>query len=393
MKIHRVLAEASVSILREVFRNHHVLDRELAAAFEANRKWGKRDRSFIAETVFEVTRWRRLLATLAGCDEIRALCAAQWVRTSLEVPDWWQSGAASADEILSRNEAMAGLPFAIRESIPDWLDETGRAELGERWEPEIEALNRRAPVYLRVNRLRCEMEDAIGWLAGEGIDATPVDGVPDALVLPPGKVLPKSLRNDGRVEIQDAGSQLIAPMLASRPGDRIIDACCGAGGKALQIASLGGNDGVIHALDVDARKLDELRHRARRARASCIRTAPILDDTIKGFAGKADRLLLDVPCSGLGTLRRQPDLKWRLKPAEFERVREVQTSILATYPEMLKPGGTLVYATCSILPSENAGAVRKRIDEGGFTLVDEKVISPAGLGFDGFYAAVLVKDA
>lgn len=393
MKIHRVLAEACVSILREVFRNHRVLDRELAAAFEANRKWGKRDRSFIAETVFEVTRWRRLLAALAGCDEIRALCAAQWIRMNLEVPDWWQSGAASADEILSRNEETEDLPFAIRESIPDWLDETGRAELGDRWEPEIEALNRRAPVYLRVNRLRCEIEDAIGWLAGEGVDAAPVDGVPDALVLPPGKVLPKSLRHDGRVEIQDAASQLIAPMLASRPGDRIIDACCGAGGKALQIASLCGNDGVIHALDVDARKLDELRHRARRARASCIRTAPILDDTIKGFARKADRLLLDVPCSGLGTLRRQPDLKWRLKPAELERIREVQNSILATYPEMLKPGGTLVYATCSILPSENAGAVRKRIDEGGFTLVDEKVISPAGLGFDGFYAAVLGKDA
>lgn len=392
MKMHRLLAEACVSILREVFRNHRVLDHELAAAFETNRKWGRRDRSFVAETVFEVARWRRLLGQLAGCEEISALCAAQWTRMGYQIPEWWQSGALPADEILTRESAARDLPFAIRESIPDWLDQLGRTELADRWEPEIEALNRRAPVFLRVNRLLGNVDDAIEWLAAEGVAASRVDGVPDALVLPPGKTLPKPLRASGRVEIQDAGSQLIVPMLDARPGQRIVDACSGAGGKTLQIASLMRNEGNLHALDIDARKLDELSRRARRARVSCIRPAPIVANTVAGFTGVADRLLLDAPCSGLGTLRRQPDLKWRLKPADLERVRDVQRRILSEYPAMLKPGGRLVYATCSILPSENEDAVRKRIDEGGFTLVDEKRISPAACGFDGFYAAALVKD-
>ena len=392
MKIHRILAEASASILREVFRRRRVLDHELAAAFEANRKWGRRDRSFVAETVFEVARWRRLLAAIAGCEDIRALCAAQWVRMGLEVPAWWESGAATADEIRSRDAAAANLPFAVRESIPDWLDEVGRAELGARWEAEIAALNRRAPVFLRVNRLRTTVDEALQWLAEEGVAATRVGGLPDALVLPPGKELPKPLRHYGRVEIQDAGSQMISPMLGALPGERVIDACAGAGGKSLHLAALMAGQGIIHALDVDGRKLDELRRRARRARASIVRADPLGDQTVSGFSGKADRLLLDAPCSGLGTLKRQPDLKWRLRPAELERIREVQADLLDRYPAMLKPGGTLVYATCSILPSENRQAIQKRIGEGGFSLADELVISPAEFGFDGFYAARLVKD-
>lgn len=392
MKIHRILADSCVGILRDVFRNGRVLDHELAAVFSSNRKWGKRDRAFVAETVFEVTRWRRVLGFLADCDEITALCAAQWLRTGYDVPDWWESGALPADEVVTRESEVSRLPFAVRESIPEWLDETGRSELGDRWEAEIEALNRRAPVYLRVNRLRCSTEEARDWLVSEGVEVAPVEGVPDALVLPPGRFLPKALRTDGRIEIQDAGSQLIIPMLEPRPGERVIDACCGAGGKALQTAAWMENQGTLYALDTASRKLDELRRRARQARATCIRTAPILDDTVAGFTEVADRLLLDVPCSGLGTLRRQPDLKWRLKPSSLDRVRSVQRRILDEYPAMLKPGGRLVYATCSILPSENEDAVRKRVDEGGFTLVDERRISPNAVGFDGFYAAALVKD-
>lgn len=391
VKIHRILAEAAADILREVFREGKVLDHTLAAAFAGNPRWGKRDRAFIAETVFEVTRWRRALEYVAGASDVAALCAAQWARMGIELPDWWRHPGAPAAEMGDRESTLADQPRAIRESIPDWLDALGQAELGDAWEAEIHALNRRAPVFLRVNTLMTTRDEAIAWLGENQVDAAPVDGLADALVLAPGKMLPKPLRTDGRIEIQDAGSQLIAPLLDVHPGQRVIDACAGAGGKALHLAALLQNDGRLYAMDVDENKLRELKFRARRARASCIVTKPILESTPDDFHHIADRLLIDAPCSGLGTLRRQPDLKWRLKPAQLDRTRSIQRALLASYPAMLKPGGRLVYATCSILPSENRAAIQPMIDSGEWEFAGETPISPAGCGFDGFYAAALIK--
>ena len=393
MKMHRILAEAASGIVKSVFKEHKVLDHALAAAFEENPKWGKRDRGFIAETVFEVVRWRRALGFLADSEEAKAMCAAQWVRMGYEIPEWWTFKGLQADAMKAREDDLAGQPRAIRESIPDWLDDLGAAELGDAWDAEITALNRRAPVFLRVNTLKITREKAIEWLATFNVEAAEVPCFPDALVLAAGKSLPKALRTDGRVEIQDAGSQLIAPLLDAQPGERIIDACSGAGGKALHLAALMGNEGRVFGMDVDGKKLAELERRAKRAGATCIKTKAITETTPADFAGIADRLLIDAPCSGLGTLKRQPDLKWRLKAAQLERVRGIQQELLATYTAMLKPGGRLVYSTCSILPSENRAAVDSLLARGGFTLLEERPVSPAASGFDGFYAAALVKDA
>jgi 16S rRNA (cytosine967-C5)-methyltransferase len=390
--MHRLLAEAAAGIAKSVFREHKVLDHSLAAAFEENPKWGKRDRGFIAETVFEVVRWRRALGFVADSEETNALCAAQWLRMGYEIPEWWMFKGASAGEMQSRETELAAQPRAIRESIPDWLDDLGVSELGDVWDAEIAALNQRAPVFLRVNTLKTTREKAIEWLASNGVEVTEVPDLPDALALAPGKALPKPLRTDGRVEIQDAGSQLIAPLVDPQPGERVIDACSGAGGKALHLAALMGNVGRIFAMDVDAKKLAELERRAKRAGATCVKAKPITDTTPSDFAGIADRLLIDSPCSGLGTLKRQPDLKWRLKPAQFDRVRAIQKELLARYTAMLKPGGRLVYATCSILPSENRAAVDSLLETGGFSLVEERPVSPAATGFDGFYAVALVKN-
>lgn len=392
MKMHRILAEAASGIVKSVFKEHKVLDHALAAAFEENPKWGKRDRSFIAETVFEVTRWRRALGFLSDSEETNAMCAAQWVRMGYGIPDWWTYKGLAADEMIAREAELAAQTRAVRESIPDWLDELGEQELGAAWDEEIAALNRRAPVFLRVNTLRTTLSEAIAWLAESGVDAAEVPGLPDALVLAPGKALPKLLRTDGRVEIQDAGSQRIAPLLDPQPGERIIDACSGAGGKALHLAALMRNDGRVFAMDVDAKKLSELERRAKRAGATCVKPKPITETTSADFAEIGDRLLIDAPCSGLGTLKRQPDLKWRLKPAQLDRVRGIQKELLADYTAMLKPGGRLVYATCSILPSENRTAVDSLLDRGGFTLLEEHPVSPALTGFDGFYAASLLKE-
>ncbi len=393
MKMHRILAEAASGIVKSVFKEHKVLDHALAAAVEENPKWGKRDRGFIAETVFEVVRWRRALGFLSDSEETNAMCAAQWVRMGYEIPEWWTFKGLAADEMKGREADLAAQPRAVRESIPDWLDELGLMELGSAWDAEIAALNQRAPVFLRVNTLKTTRTKAIEWLASFDVVATEVPDMPDALVLAPGKALPKPLRTDGRVEIQDAGSQLIAPLLDPQPGERVIDACSGAGGKALHIAALMGNDGRVFGMDVEPKKLAELERRAKRAGATCLKAKEISATTPVDFAELADRLLIDAPCSGLGTLKRQPDLKWRLKPAQIERVRGIQKELLATYTAMLKPGGRLVYATCSILPSENRAAVDSLLEKGGFTLDSECPLSPAATGFDGFYAAALVKNA
>ncbi len=388
-RIHRPLAEAAADILRQVFRDGKVLDRALDRALAANPRWGRRDRAFIAETACEVARWRRALEFLAGAPDVPALCAAQWTRMGLEIPAWWRHPGATPAEIRDREGALGGQPRAIRESIPDWLDQLGRDELGPAWDAEIHALNRRAPVFLRVNTLLATRDEAVAWLRANQVHATPVAGLPDALVLPPGKLLPKPLRADGRVEIQDAGSQLIAPMLDARPGQYVIDACAGAGGKTLHLAALMRNQGRIHAMDVNAAKLRILESRARRARATCLVKTPVTASTPAGHAATADRLLIDAPCSGLGTLRRQPDLKWRLTPDRLRRIRATQRDLLAAFQAMLRPGGRLVYATCSVLPSENRAAIAPLLETGAWSLAAESTVSPAATGFDGFYAAAL----
>ena len=391
--MHRNLAEAAAQVADSVFREGRVLDHELASAFGAHPKWGKRDRAFVAETVFEVVRWRRATAFLADCEETdtMTLCAAQWHRMGIEVPDWWRHGGANESDIVAREALLSTQPRAIRESIPDWLDELGVGELGDRWDAELVELNRKPRVFLRANTLRNTREEAMTWLAGHGVETAPVEGLPDALVLPEGKSLPKALRAEGRVEIQDAGSQRIAPLLRARPGEIVIDACCGAGGKTLHLAAILGNQGIIHAMDIEPRKLDELKRRAAVAGATCIRTSMADAGTVAALAGVADHLLIDAPCSGLGTLKRQPDLKWRLRPSQLDRVRNVQRELLASYPSMLKTGGVLVYATCSVLPSENNEAVRRLVDSDAFECLEELRISPSATGFDGFYAAALVK--
>ena len=391
MKIHRPMAEAAAAMIRETLREKKVLDRVMQDAFAANPKWGKRDRAFIAETAFETVRWRRALEFMADSSSIAALCAAQWTRMGLEIPAWWTHSAAPPDEMRKREFELAGQPRAVRESIPDWLDELGENELGAAWGAELAALNRRAPVFLRVNTLRNDRAEAVAWLADAGVACEPVPGLPDALVLPPGKTLAKPLLAEGRVEVQDAGSQTIAPLLDPQPGECVIDSCAGAGGKTLQLAALMRNEGRIYAMDVSARKLEELTRRARRARAKIIRIKSWQDVTPADFAGMADRLLIDAPCSGLGTLRRQPDLKWRLTTAKLDAVRALQNQILREHAAMLKPGGRLVYATCSILPSENRAAAEMLLATDEFTLVSEHPVSPAATGFDGFHAVVMEK--
>lgn len=393
MKLHRHLCASTLEIAKSILVNHRVLDHELAAAFEANPKWGKRDRNFVAESLFETTRWRRALAFLVDSEETNSLLTAQWLLMGYELPEWHEYKGLPASEILARQEKLSEQPRAIRQSIPDWLDQLGEAELGTLWEPQLAALNEKPSVFLRVNTLLATVPDTIVWLAEYGVEVTPLSGHPHALALLPGKILPKALRLDGRIEIQDPSSQSIAPLLDPQPGQRIIDACSGAGGKALHLAALSDNGARVFAMDVDAKKLDQLKYRAKRARATAISPKPITETTPVDFENIADSLLIDSPCSGLGTLKRQPDLKWRLKPAALDRVRSIQAQLLAEYPRMLKPGGKLLYATCSILPSENQDQVARFLEKrpGEYELISQTNLLPSQTGHDGFHASLLRK--
>jgi 16S rRNA (cytosine967-C5)-methyltransferase len=391
MRLYRNLAAAVVHNLESVLDHGRYADKVLESSFRHNPKWGARDRRFVAETTYDIVRWYRLFAEISGANEgdYWPLLAAWCFRKGIEIPAWDELGPVSAKAMGARLEAATG-KRAVRESIPDWLDAVGERELGAAWDRELAALNEPARVVLRANTLKIRREQLEDILRDEeGVDTEPLSDFPDALVLRERQNLVglKSFR-EGLFEVQDAGSQCIAPFLESAPGMRVIDACAGAGGKTLHLAALMQNRGRILALDTDDKKLAELRRRARRAGVSDIVESRQITSSkvIKRLANSADRVLLDVPCSGLGTLRRNPDAKWKLSPESLDQVRALQQEILSGYAQMLKPGGLLVYATCSILPSENQAQVARFLETrgNGFETVEERLLLPSA-GFDGFY--------
>jgi len=283
----------------------------------------------------------------------------------------------------------------IRESIPDWMDGLGAAELGEeKWEKEIHALNEQAKVVLRANTLKTTKQELQKKLLESEIETEVSLNYPDALILKKRKnVFTSSAFKEGLFEVQDASSQLVAPFLQLKNGMRVIDSCAGAGGKTLHISALMNNKGKVVALDNVQWKLDELKKRARRAGSSNVETHCIdSPEDFKRFENTADRLLLDVPCSGLGVLRRNPDAKWKLSLEFIKKVKIVQQKILNDYSIMLKRGGLMVYSTCSILPSENEKQIERFLSEkqNEYELTEQKIIYPSE-GFDGFYMAGIKK--
>jgi 16S rRNA (cytosine967-C5)-methyltransferase len=391
MRIHRNLAEAVVHNLRDILTDGRYADKVIEWSLKQNPRWGARDRRFVAETTYDIVRWYRLFAEIADAGEADywPLLAAWCFRKDMAIPDWDEFKAASPERMGERLEAAADAR-AIRESIPDWLDQQGKQELGAAWDRELQALNEPARVVLRANTLKVTRDQLRDILReDEGIETDTLPGFPDALALKERQNLFRlQAFREGLFELQDAGSQRIAPFLEALPGMRVVDACAGAGGKTLHLAALMQNRGRILALDTGEQKLAELKKRARRAGASDIVESRHISSSkvIKRLAKSADRVLLDVPCSGLGTLRRNPDAKWKLSPEFLARVRTLQQEILSTYAEMLKPGGILVYASCSILPSENQAQIASFLETRGdaFERIEEQSLMPSE-GFDGFY--------
>jgi 16S rRNA (cytosine967-C5)-methyltransferase len=272
------------------------------------------------------------------------------------------------------------------------MDELGFAELSFKWNKELEALNNQAAVVLRANTLKTSVQNLQSQLLKEGVDTEHIKGT-DALILKERKnIFTSPLFKQGMFEIQDASSQYVAPFLRAEPGMCIIDACAGAGGKALHIAALTKNKSKLIALDIEEKKLTELQRRATRAGAKIETKLISSPKTIKDLNKTADRLLLDVPCSGLGVIKRNPDAKWKLSLERINELKKIQEQILQDYTAMLKVGGLLVYATCSILPSENNKQVEHFLAQNkNFSFIEDKTIYPSE-GFDGFYMCLMKRE-
>jgi 16S rRNA (cytosine967-C5)-methyltransferase len=402
MRLHRNLVFAVVDALNYIFNEGEYADKVVEKVLKYDKRWGARDRGFIAETTYELVRWRRLYAEIA---EVKAPYSRQnlfrmfavWaVLKGIKLPDWKQIEPTPERRIKGKFDELSKIR-KFRESVPDWMDELCAKALGEAlWTKEIHALNEQAEVILRVNTLKTTKDNLSSILHEVGIETESIKGYPDALRLKErSNVFITDAFKNGWFEVQDASSQLVAPFLDVKPGQRVVDTCAGAGGKTLHLAALMENKGQLIALDIYGNKLKELKRRAKRDGAHNVETRAI-DSTkvIKKLYDTADRVLIDAPCTGLGVLKRNPDAKWKLQPDFLDKIMVTQQQILQDYSRIVKPGGKLVYATCSILPQENIQQVKKFLgsDAGkDFNLIKDNNIYASKTGFDGFYMALLEK--
>ena len=402
MRLHRNLCFAVIDGLLLIFNEGEYADKVIQKLLKRDKRWGSRDRGFVAETTYDIVRWKRLYAEIAQIkepfsrDDAWRLFAVWATLKGIKLPDWKYFEGTPTRKIKGRFDELSK-DRKFRESIPDWIDELGVKELGEaKWTKELAMQNKQANVILRVNTLKTSKADLKLKLESENIETLEIEGYPYALQLKErANVFTTEAFKDGWFEVQDASSQLVADFLDVKPGMKVVDCCAGAGGKTLHLSALMENKGSVVAMDIYESKLKKLKIRARRDGAHNI-DMKVIDSTkpIKKLYRKADRLLIDAPCSGLGVLRRNPDSKWKLEPEFIDRIRKTQQDVLQQYSKMVKPQGKMVYATCSVLPSENEAQIKTFLEsESGkdFTFVKEKKILAHETGFDGFYMALLEK--
>ena len=400
MRLHRNLVFTTIDSLMAIFNEGEYADKVVARALKKDKRWGSHDRKFVAETIYEIVRWKRLYVEIAEVkepfdrDKIWRIFAVWAVLRGYTLPDWKYFEETPVRRIKGRFDELTKTR-KFKESIPDWMDELGVKELGEEiWTKEIAAQNEQAKVILRVNKLKTTKEKLRAILMDLNIETEFHNDFPDALILTErANVFLTDAFKDGLFEVQDASSQLVAYFLDVQPGMRVVDTCAGAGGKTLHLASLMENKGQLIAMDLYESKLKQLKIRAKRNGAFNIEPRVIESTkTIKKLHEKADRVLIDAPCSGLGVLKRNPDSKWKLQPEFIDNIRKVQAEVLENYSKIVKPGGKLVYATCSVLPSENQEQINHFLTtEIGkeFTFVQDKKVLAHESGFDGFYMALL----
>jgi 16S rRNA (cytosine967-C5)-methyltransferase len=354
------LLDLSTQLVREVLRLDAPADGLVSLFFRKHKALGARERHALAETAYAVLRQRLLWANLAqsghGPTERRlAILAWQGQPHVLQV-------ALSPEETAwlerCRKLDLTTLPDKLRHNLPDWLSGALQAQLApaEFW-ALVDTLSGTAPLDLRVNSVKAKRETVLATLQAAGVEVQPTPYSPLGLRIPGKPALQKMpIYIEGHVEVQDEGSQLLALLTGAKRGEMVVDFCAGAGGKTLALGAMMRNTGRLYAFDVSGHRLENLKPRLARSGLSNVYATQIAhenDDRIKRLRGKIDRVLVDAPCSGLGTLRRNPDLKWRQSPQAIAELQVKQRAILESAARLLKPGGRLVYATCSLLPAEN----------------------------------------
>ena len=353
------LLDLTAELLRVVLKLDQPADAIVSAFFRQHRGLGSRERHTLAETAYTVLRQRLVLQHLAqsGSGPLeRRLAMLAW-----QGGDVYLRGALATHESMWLAQVQAvdrsALADKLRHNLPDWLASSLQQQLGDAFWPLVQALNEPAPLDLRVNVLKAKRDEVQATLAEAGITAVPTPHSPWGLRVQGKPALTQlAVFKSGAIEVQDEGSQLLALLTDAKRGEMVVDFCAGAGGKTLALGAAMRNTGRLYAFDVSGHRLDALKPRLARSGLSNVHPAQIAherDDRIKRLAGKIDRVLVDAPCSGLGTLRRNPDLKWRQSPKAVQELQAKQAAILAGAARLLKPGGRLVYATCSLLAAEN----------------------------------------
>jgi len=415
MRFSPALFSHTEAALSELLRSTFPADLVVSRYFRQHRELGHADRGFVAETVFTVLRRKRSLSARCGDDVtsrrllLASLACVQGLnRRELdvvlnEVEGKWLAHAKAVK--------LEDLPPAVRCDLPDWLYDVLAAQFGA---AELEALaaglNVAAPLDLRVNPLKAERQDVLVRLQADGLAAQACPYSPLGIRLVGKPALARyPLFIDGSIEVQDEGSQLLGHLLQPKRGEMVADFCAGAGGKTLLLGALMRSQGRLYAFDVAEKRLAKLKPRLARSGLSNVHPVRIESENdikIKRLAGKLDRVLVDAPCSGLGTLRRNPDLKWRQTPESVAELTVKQAAILHAASGLVKQGGRLVYATCSLLDAENEAVISAFLSKHPefVALSAEDVLRkqeieiecgerlrllPHRHGTDGFYAAVM----
>ena len=362
------LLDLVAELVHSVLQFEAPADATVSSFFRKHRELGIRERHTLAETAYSVLRERlkwQSLAQSAQAAGVGGTLERRLAMLAWQGSDTYLRGALEASEAdwlgRCRGVDLSTLSEKQRHNLPDWLAGTLQREVGDAFWALVESLSQPAPVDLRVNDFKAKRDDVVAALEKAGLVCRPTAYSPWGIRLEGKPVLNKlDVFIRGDIEVQDEGSQLLALLTEARRGEMVVDFCAGAGGKTLALGAMMRNTGRLYAFDVAAHRLDALKPRLARSGLSNVHPAAIAherDDRVKRLAGKIDRVLVDAPCSGLGTLRRNPDLKWRQSPQSVEEMAVRQAAILASAARLLKPGGRLVYATCSLLRAENEDIV------------------------------------
>ncbi|RAH99944.1 MFS transporter [Acuticoccus sediminis] len=416
---------AAIEVLADVETRHRPVADALKDWGLSHRFAGSGDRAAIGNLVYDVLRWRRSSAWRAGADTPRAATLAT-------LRFHWGVGPADLETLATEEHGPGALteeeraalsadrlgdaPPDVAADVPDWLAPAFEDNFGDDWVNEAASLAARAPVDLRVNTLKSDRAKVLSALKRFGATASPISPVGVRLPARAGwERSPNIVREDvyqrGHVEVQDIGSQAAALMVLAHPGEQILDLCAGAGGKTLALAAQMDNRGQLHATDADQNQLAPIFERLKRAG---VRNAQVhrAGSDLSALEGRMDKVLVDAPCSGSGTWRRRPETKWRLTPEALERRTDQQAAVLDQARAFVRPGGTLIYVTCSVLPQENEAQIADFLDRAAdFTLTSMAdawvdiagedapmpwsaeglmmTMTPAATGTDGFFVAAL----